>query len=130
MVLVNGKPVGKGRPGSYLPLDREWSNNDTIEFKLPASIRVKRYEGEEQIAGKSRYSVEYGPILLAAVGSSNVDIVIDKGKTAEHLIEYLDPIADSPLHFNVRGNPAQQFMPYWQISSEEFTCYPSVSTVA
>jgi len=130
MVLVNGKLVGKGRPGSYLPLDREWSNNDTIEFKLPASIRVKRYEGEEQIAGKSRYSVEYGPILLAAVGSSNVDIVIDKGKTAEHLIEYLDPIADSPLHFNVRGNPAQQFMPYWQISSEEFTCYPSVSTVA
>lgn len=128
-VLVNGKPAGKGRPGTYLPLNREWSNNDTIEFKLPASIRVKRYEGEEQIAGKSRYSFEYGPILLATIGSSKTDIVIDKNKFAGNLVDLFESVPGAPLHFTIRANPGHKFMPYWQVSDEEFTCYPSVTTI-
>jgi hypothetical protein len=31
------------------------------------------------------------------------------------------------LHFAVRGNDGQKFMPYWLISEEEFTCYPQVT---
>ncbi|MEO8736236.1 MAG: beta-L-arabinofuranosidase domain-containing protein, partial [Edaphobacter sp.] len=125
-VSVNGKAAGSGKPGTYLALDREWSDGDTIEFTLPAGIRVKHYTGDDQIAGKMRYSVEYGPILLAAVGSEHVELSIDKGHDAEHLANHLEPIAGSPLHFAVRGNPGQIFMPYWLISEEEFTCYPAV----
>jgi hypothetical protein len=91
---------------------------------------VKRYNGADQIAGKIRYSVEYGPILLAAIGSSKVDLAVDKGKGAASLANHLEPVAGSPLHFTVRGNPGQSFMPYWQISAEEFTCYPSISETA
>jgi uncharacterized protein len=130
-VLVNGKVAAKGRPGSYVALDRRWTGNDsigdTIEFRLPASIRVTRYKGEEQIAGKSRYAVEYGPVLLAAVGSSKVELVVDQGKTVDDLGNLLEPVAGSPLHFTVRGNPGVKFVPYWQISDEEFTCYPVVT---
>ena len=129
-VSVNGKPAGAGKPGTYLPLKRQWSDGDTIEFTLPAAIRVKRYTGSDQIAGKSRYSVEYGPILLAAVGSSQVELSLDKGHSEEHLADHLEKIEGSPLHFAVRGNPGQKFMPYWQVSDEEFTCYPSVNSLA
>jgi uncharacterized protein len=126
-ILVNGKSAGTGNPGSYVVLDRTWVDGDTIEFTLPASLRVKRYTGEDQIAGKRRYSVEYGPILLAAVGSSQVDLMVEKGKGPESLSDHLQADPESPLHFTVRGNPGQKFIPYWQISSEEFTCFPSVS---
>jgi DUF1680 family protein len=129
-VSVNGKAAGTGKPGSYLPIEREWTTGDVIEFTLPTSIRVKRYEGEDQTSGRTRYSVEYGPILLAAIGSSKVDLAIDKGQHPEDLANHLEPVAGSPLHFTVRGNPGQRFMPYWQIAEEEFTCYPSIAAMA
>ena len=127
-ISINGKPAGIGKPGTYLPLERQWSDGDTIEFNLLPAVQVRRYTGANQIAGKSRYSVEYGPILLAAVGSSTVSLSVDQGHDAEYLANQLEPIADLPLHFAVRGNPGQRFMPYWQVSEEEFTCYPAVSS--
>jgi uncharacterized protein len=126
-VSVNGKVEGKGKPGTYLALNRRWKDGDVIEFVLPTSIRVRRYAGEDQIAGSQRYSVEYGPILLAAVGSSKVALKVDSGHQAEHLSDHMQAVSGSPLHFTVRGNDGQKFMPYWLISEEEFTCYPQVT---
>ena len=129
-ISVNGKSAGTGKPGSYVALDRKWADRDSVELKLPASIRVKQYNGADQIPGKTRYSVEYGPILLAAVGASNVSLSVDRGHNLEDLSEYLQPIEGEPLHFSVRGNPGQKFIPYWQVSDEEFTCYPQVNNLA
>ncbi len=129
-VSVNGKVEGTGKPGTYLALNRKWSDGDTIEFVLPASLRVKQYKGDNQIAGSKRYSVEYGPILLAAVGTSKVNLVVDQGNEAEHLANHLEAVEGSPLHFAVRGNDGQKFAPYWLISEEEFTCYPQVTAKA
>jgi len=129
-VTVNREPAGAGHPGSYLTIDRRWASGDTIEFTLPAAIRVRRYEGADQVAGYSRCSVEYGPILLAAVGSPDITLSVDHGHTLEDLADYLRPVEGSPLHFSVRGNDRQKFMPYWQISGEEFTCYPKVKNSA
>jgi DUF1680 family protein len=125
-ISVNGKPAGAGKPGTYLPINRQWKNGDTIEFTLPAAIQVKRYAGADQVAGKTKYSVEYGPILLAAVGSSTVELSLASGHEAQQLADYLEPIGGSPLHFTVRGNPGQKLMPYWQVADEDFTCYPAV----
>jgi uncharacterized protein len=129
-VSVNGKPAGVGKPGTYLTLKRQWASGDAIEFTLPAAIRFKAYEGEDQLPGKTRYSVEYGPILLAAVGSPQAELSINGGTDAEHMANQLEPVAGSPLHFIVRGNPEQKFIPYWQVSEEEFTCYPAVKSSA
>jgi hypothetical protein len=126
-VSVNGKAAGAGKPGTYLVLNRQWLSGDTIEFTLPAEVRVKRYNGDDQIAGKTRYSFEYGPVLLAAVGSSTVNFVVDKGREPEHLGGDLQPVDGAPLHFTVPGNPGQKLVPYWQISEEEFTCYPTIT---
>jgi DUF1680 family protein len=126
-ISINGKAAGVGKPGAYVSLNRQWSDGDSIEFTLPAAIQVRRYKGEDQIAGKARYSIEYGPILLAAIGSSKVELFVEKGHEAEDLVNHLEPVEGSPLHFTVRDNPGQKLMPYWQIAEEEFTCYPALT---
>jgi hypothetical protein len=126
MFRVNGEAAGEGRPGTYFHLQRSWSNGDTIVFTLPAAIQVKPYRGADQLAGKIRYSFEYGPILLAAVGFKEMDISPSGERNAGQLAELLEPIDGLPLHFSVRGQPGMKFMPYWQITDEEFTCYPVV----
>jgi hypothetical protein len=35
-------------------------------------------------------------------------------------VNHLEPVGSSPFHFTVRGNPGQKFMPYGEISEEEF----------
>ncbi len=62
------------------------------------------------------------------MGFPTVNLSVDQGHDAEHLANQLEPIAGAPLHLAVRGNPGQKFMPYWQLSEEEFTCFPTVSS--
>jgi uncharacterized protein len=126
-ISVNGKSAGEGRPGTYFPIQRNWSDGDSIEFTLPAAVQVKPYRGADQISGTTRYSFEYGPILLAAIGPEKLNIS-DGGPNPNQVAQLLEPIAGLPLHFSVRGNPGLKFMPYWQINEEEFTCYPAIST--
>ena len=127
-VSVNGEAAGSGKPGTYLAIDRQWHDGDAIEFTLPAEIRVKPYCGKDQIPGKSRYSFEHGPVLLAAVGSSKVDVIVEKGRRPEEIAPDLEPIAGHPLRFAIPGSSQHKLIPYWQVlSEEEFTCYPTIT---
>ena len=126
-VLVNFKSAGSGKPGTYLTLDRPWADGDRISFRVPAYVRITRYKGADTIPGRTRYAIEYGPILLAALGEDTADLVIDKGSKPESLGTFLDPVMGLPLHFTLRGNPNRKLMPYYQISSEKFSCYPTIS---
>ena len=127
---VNGAAAGSGKPGSYVTLDRQWSDGDTLAFTLPASIRVTPYKGEDSIPGKTRYSLEYGPVLLAAVGSTSCDLIAPKGTDADSLAEQVVPVSESALEFKMNGNPDQRLMPYYQVGNEQFTCYPTISPSA
>jgi hypothetical protein len=115
---VNGTPAGTGAPSRYVMLDRVWSDGDRIEFTLAPALLARRYTGADQLPGKARFSVEYGPILLAAVGASEVDLKVEPSAAPESLARLLDPVPGSPLHFNIRGNPGARLMPYWQIEGE------------
>jgi hypothetical protein len=126
-LLINGRPAGSGHPGSYVSLERKWRSGDQIEFTLPASVRVRKYSGSDQVADATRFSVEYGPILLAAIGSSNVTIAMDRDHELKDIAGYLQPIDGEKLQFSVRGNAGLKFVPYWQIVEGEFTCYPKAS---
>jgi uncharacterized protein len=122
-VSVNGKNMGEGRPGSYLHIDRIWSKGDTIDFTLPAQFRFVRYKGSDQIDGWTRYSIEHGPILYAVVGASRVDF--KEYRVPEELERALEPVDGKPLHYSVRGNTKLTVMPYWQVDTEQFSCFPA-----
>ena len=129
-ISVNGQVATSGKPGSYVTVDRQWSDGDKITFTLPAGVRVMQYKGADQLAGKTRYAIEYGPVLMAVVGQGAIDLALEKGSDAESLGRHLESIAGSPLHYTLRENPARILMPYFQIADEFFTCYPAISVKA
>lgn len=124
-IRINGESAGSGKPGSYFSLDREWQPGDRVTFSLPAGLRATRYDGFDKIPGRTRYAIEYGPVLLAAVGSSRVDL--PDGFDPKEVSDFLIPATEDPLHFTIRGVPNSKVIPYWLVGTEEFTCFPSVA---
>lgn len=129
-VSVNGSVAASGKPGTYVTLDRHWSEGDKITFTLPAAIRVTLYRGADQIAGKKRYAIEYGPVLMAALGEGVIDLALARGSDPESLGSHLESIAGAPLHYTLRENPSRKIVPYFQVADEFFTCYPAISVSA
>jgi uncharacterized protein len=125
-VYVNGKPAATSQPGSYVVLDRAWSEGDAATFTLPAALRVERYTGMDQIPDHERYAVSFGPILLAAVGAPEFRLRFKNVRQPEDLLKHLKPKPDQTLHYLVEHNPGVEFMPYWQVDKEPFNCFPAV----
>jgi uncharacterized protein len=126
VVSVNGQPAAKGKPGSYVALDRAWAEGDIASFTLPAALGVERYTGVDQIPDHERYAVSFGPILLAAVGAPEIRLRLENVKEPDDLLEHLKPKPGQPLHYLVEHNPGVEFMPYWQVDKEPFNCFPAV----
>ena len=129
-VTVNGKLAGSGKPGSYVVLDRAWAEGDIAGFTLPAALVASRYTGEDQIPDHDRYTVSFGPILLAAVGAPEIRLRLARVGKPEDLLKHLQPKPGQPLHYLVENNPGVEFMPYWQVDKEAFNCFPAVDTRA
>jgi hypothetical protein len=61
---LNGAPVTTGsRPSSYITLDREWVNGDTLDLRLPMGLRLEPLPHSD---GKI-VALMYGPTVLAGV---------------------------------------------------------------
>jgi DUF1680 family protein len=123
-IRVNGATVAAGSAGSYTTLDRTWKEGDTISFALPMDFRLTAYTGQERTVGQERFALEYGPILLALVGE-----VDEKGGaripiTEADLPRFLQPKPGQPLHFSIGGDDRHEYMPYWEVADQPFTCYP------
>jgi uncharacterized protein len=119
-INVNGAVAATGSPGSYVSLDRTWANDDRIAFDLPMGFRLTKYTGLDQDAHHDRYALEYGPILMALVGGTDLNI------PARVLADRLAPVPGSPLRFTVAGQPNCIYLPYWQVQAESFTCFPTL----
>lgn len=69
-----GQKLASSGPATFLPAI-DVSAGSQIEFTLPMGLRSTLYTGYDQASGRlKRYAVEYGPILLAAVGEINKDV--------------------------------------------------------
>ncbi|MGH9481806.1 MAG: glycoside hydrolase family 127 protein [Terriglobales bacterium] len=61
-VSVNGRKLEAfANPGSYLTLDRIWSDGDRIELQLPMSLRAEALKGDA-----TQQAAMYGPLVLGA----------------------------------------------------------------
>jgi DUF1680 family protein len=130
-IQINGTLAARGKPGTYVTLDRTWSEGDTITFRLPADFKLTRYTGVDKIAGRERYALEYGPVLLALVGSADLRLVVRNGQRPEDLPKQLTPATGQPLHFTIDGDTVHEYIPYWEVPyKQSFTCYPVVDVAA
>ncbi len=60
-VKVNGKTARvKARPLSFIVVDREWKDGDTVTLRLPMKVAVRTWEKQ-----KNAVSVDYGPLSFA-----------------------------------------------------------------
>jgi DUF1680 family protein len=124
-VQVNGQPAAVGSPGSYVMLDRQWNEGDSVTFRLPMSFRFTRYIGADQVAGRERYALEYGPLLMAFLGMEESELVVRDASAMADVAAKIRPVAGHPLHFNLGRT---EIIPYFQIMDEPFSCFPLIAT--
>ncbi len=125
-ISVNNQAAGSGEPGSYLTLDRTWATNDTVRFSLPMELRLTRYTGLDKIEGHERFALEYGPVLLALIGSDSAALRVKNGRRHEDIVRQITQDPYRPLHFSIDGHPEYSYIPYWQVLTEPFTCFPVI----
>jgi DUF1680 family protein len=121
-VMVNGKEVVSGMPGTYATVDRHWKNGDVVSFTLPIEFRLTKYEGEEQDYHEC-HALEYGPILMVYVSMEGQREVLRSQSDSQKLIESLKPVAGKPMHFTANGEAGFEYMPYYEVQDEPFTCF-------
>jgi len=123
-VIINGKKIVSGKPGTYVTLDRQWNNGDAISFTLPMNFRMTKYDGEERDLNHERYALEYGPLLMAYVSMKGQPGKIMLTISPDRLIKSLKAVDGKPLHFTVNENSDFEYMPYFEVQDEPFTCFP------
>jgi DUF1680 family protein len=124
-IFLNGAVIATGTPGTYVSLDRQWNDRDTIAFTLPMDFQVTRYIGLERDPKHERFALEYGPLLMAYMRANgrepNTDLTLPVGP--DQLTGHLKPVPGSPLHFTVDDNRDCEYVPYFEIQDVTFTCY-------
>ncbi len=128
-IAVNGQTSAAGKPGSYVVIDRTWTTGDAVQFTLPMRLKLTRYTGLDRIEGHERYALEYGPVMMALIGSDSAVLKVREGQRAEDILSRIKEDSYRPLHFNIEGHPKLSYVPYWQVISEPFTCFPAIDVV-
>lgn len=129
-LVVNGQLAAVGQPGSYVTLDRTWSDNDSVGFYLPIELRMTRYHGLDEVAGQERYALEYGPILMAVAGPLDKERHVTLPYAAADLRHWLKAKPEQPLHFTIQNDAEHEYLPYWQIDRQKFCVYPILAPAA
>ena len=100
---------------------------DTISFTLPIALKLTRYTGLDKIEGHERFALEYGPMLLALSRFQQRRAEATRRQVATKIsCSTSSRIRTARLHFNIEGNPQFTFIPYWQVITEPFTCFPVI----
>ena len=124
------------QPGSYVAVDRVWRNRDTVEVKLPMSLRVEQLPGRSDVIG-----FVFGPIVLAGqLGrkglSPGADIIVNERTTgdvlkadvevpklhgnAEEIVGSVKRASDGSLRFQTND---VSLIPYFRVAHERYTIY-------
>jgi DUF1680 family protein len=125
-IQINRAHAATGTPGSYVTLDRLWNEGDEISFVLPIAMKATPYTGVDQLAGRERFSLTYGPILMAAVGAAELELEVPNAASPADLAGRLVPKADAPLHFTAPVMKTE-WVPYYEIAAESFSCVPVIA---
>jgi DUF1680 family protein len=127
-VYLNGVFASSGRPGERITLNRQWQKGDRLSFTLPLGPRLIKYTGADQSPdGKSRYTMLYGPVLMASTDPlcTGGDYIPHIAMESEDLLKSLKAKPGKTLRLSIPGTD-NAFVPYWEAPSEGFSCVPVI----
>ena len=106
---------------SYYETHEEVYAGDEFVLNFPMRFKMTRYTGGEEIPGKERWAVEYGPLLYGVLGAPNpLTITFDP----EHPEEWFTPVPGEKRTMTIKGDTAHTYMAYLDIHDEPFDVYP------
>ena len=116
---INGQPVPEEEqiaPTSYLPVDREWTDGDTIAIEMPMSLHTYPMPDDENVM-----AIMYGPIVLAGLVNDRENLLIDSHTD----LSWLKPVPGKALTFTAHAanRPDITFVPLNKIINERYTVY-------
>jgi len=113
---------------SYYKVRHDVRAGDEFNLKFPFLYRVTKYTGGEEIVGKSRYAVEYGPMLFAAIGAPNpLTVRFDPQKPDAWFTPAPYKFSGgTSLKLLLKGDHRHEYRPYMDIDDEPFSVYPIV----
>jgi len=140
-VAVNGRNEAiAAKPGSYVAVEREWKTGDTIQVRLPMSLRIEAMPDDPTVI-----ALLYGPIVLAGdLGKDGLDQNTRYGPSAPPLnrvpsvvvpafvgavkdvIGKVKPVAGKPLYFQTGGLAQPKdvtLVPFYKASDIRYTVY-------
>ncbi|MDW8167184.1 MAG: glycoside hydrolase family 127 protein [Acidobacteriota bacterium] len=148
-VLVNGRRESvTAAPGSYITLEREWREGDTVEVQFPMSLRMEAMPDDPTMI-----ALLYGPIVLAGdLGTEGlveserygpsaprigrvrpVEVPVFVTTEVKDVLAKVKPVAGTPLTFRTDGlgQPRDVTLaPFYKLHDRRYTVYWKVYTPA
>src|SRR5262249_49420155 len=100
-ILVNGKAQAEGTaPQSYAVVERVWKTGDTVEIRLPMTLRTEGFRDNPR-----RLALMYGPLVLCARTEPRAALSVVRAEP-ERGAEAVQAVPGQPLRF---AAPAARF---------------------
>ena len=125
-IKVNGKKIAvKGKPGSYVAINRTWKSGDVIESAMPMSLHTEYMPDNKQVG-----AILYGPIVLAAeLGKEQLDETFGVPvfvNVPKKLTDWIKPVEGKPMTFKTVGvgRPNEALLsPLYKINDQRYSVY-------
>jgi DUF1680 family protein len=138
-ISVNGqKQKIASAPGSYLAVQREWRNGDSVEIQLPMKLHTEFLPGTT-----NEIALLYGPIVLAGeLGTNSLPNPLTPNQTdysrlpapaapmlvatPADLLRHVKPVSGQPLTFRTHGIGRPQdvtLIPFYELHRQRYSVY-------
>lgn len=118
-VRLNGVDVQTDdvAPGSYLTIERAWSDGDTVRVEMPFTLRMESTPDDPTMR-----ALFYGPVHIGArrPGGQLTFSLDTTTRLSGDLGDTLRPVAGTPLHFTHEGT---EFVPFLEGTTDPFHSY-------
>jgi uncharacterized protein len=99
-ILLNGTAQNVAQAGGFTAVDREWKSGDTVEIRMPFSLRIEAFKDNPE-----RFAFLDGPLVLAAPVDTRKPFPAIVAERAT-LVASLRPVAGKPNSFQ---GPSSEF---------------------
>ncbi len=131
-VSVNDAAIPiEARASTWAAIERTWRDGDTVEIRIPMSLRAEAVDGEHP----DRVAILYGPVVLVEDLRFNLGLRMQPGRHGFEELTACLQASEQPLHFQVVDPPGQvvhsgAFYPYWEAKRDiPYRMYQDFSTV-